>query len=661
MQLFAYGKKAFRDIKGQADSVNFVNSFRVMKLTALLLTTAFLHAAASGDAQKINLSLKNTPLEKAFVEIQKQSGYSFVYTAVQLQQFRPVTAEIKDADIEQALSICLKDQSFTFEIINNTLITLKLRNQLAYNEIKNSMEITNATFIDVRGKVLNESGDPVSGVSVTVKGTTISTITDANGQFSLSTVDKDAILMFTHVSMETFELKIKGKTELVISLKTKVTALGDVTVTVSTGYEDIPKERATGSFVKVDNAVLNQQVGTNILRRLDGVTSGVLFNVGKSNNNPQNTTNISIRGLSTINGPLDPLVILDGFIFEGDVNNINPNDIENVTILKDAAATSIWGARAGNGVILLTSKKGRYNQKLQVGFNSTVIVGEKPDLHSLTNITSSDYIDVEQQLYRNGYYDNLITNDNYYHNSFTPALEVFIQRTNGLISAQDSAAQITRLKAIDSRDEYLKYFYKNSVTKQYSLNFRGGSTNNAYLLSVGYDRNSSQTYEEFNKINIRLQSVYRPIKNLQVEINTYFTKSKITSGRPKYNSIKMAGRDVPYLRFVDDIGSPITIAPAYGNQYTDTAGAGLLLDWKYYPLEDYKHDRFTTNLDEIIANISARYQFAKSFNIDVRYQYQRQRSVNERLADIHSYSERDSIFVFCSLNRYSNSVRYIVP
>ena len=232
-------------------------------------------------------------------------------------------------------------------------------------------------------------------------------------------------MQFTSINMEPFELKVSGKTKLDISLKSKVTALGDVIVTVSTGYEDIPKERATGSFAKINNATLNQQTGTNILKRLDGVTSGLQFTVGKSNTNPQNKTNITIRGLSTINGPLDPLIVLDGFIYEGDINNINPNDIDNVTVLKDAVATSIWGARAGNGVIVISTKKGKYNQKLQIGFTSTVIVNSKPDLDYLPQMATSDYIDVEQFLFGKGYFNTRI---NRKYQGLTPAVGNFLKR-----------------------------------------------------------------------------------------------------------------------------------------------------------------------------------------------------------------------------------------
>ena len=139
------------------------------------------------------------------------------------------------------------------------------------------------------------------------------------------------------------------------------------------------------------------------MQRLDGVTSGLYVNIGKvdANNGIPVKTNISIRGFSTINGTLDPLIVLDNSIYEGDYNNINPNDVESVTVLKDAAATSIYGARGGNGVIVITTKKGTFNQKLRIGFSSIISITNKADLYSVSSMKSSDFVDVEQFLFSN--------------------------------------------------------------------------------------------------------------------------------------------------------------------------------------------------------------------------------------------------------------------
>jgi len=278
-----------------------------------------------------------------------------------------------------------------------------------------------AQTTETRGRIVNEQGEGAPNVSITIKGTNRSTTTNSQGEFVLTGLDNNATLIISSIGYEPMEFKPLGQSALTIRLKTRVSEMQEVEV-VSTGYQDIPKERSTGSFTKIDKATLNQQTGTNILDRLIGVTSGLLFDVNKEDGNPQNKTKISIRGLSTIHGPMDPLIVVDGFIYEGDIENINPNTIDNVTVLKDAAAASIWGARAGNGVIVISTKRGKFNQKLKVDVNANIIVTEKPDFFSLPEISSAEYIDLEQFLYRNNYFNGALNN---IYAAITPAVSIF--------------------------------------------------------------------------------------------------------------------------------------------------------------------------------------------------------------------------------------------
>jgi TonB-linked SusC/RagA family outer membrane protein len=626
---------------------------RVMKLTAFLLLVAFVQVSAKGLSQNVSITVKDAPLIKVFQSITKQTGFRFFYNQEQLHKSRPVSLHLKDVSLEEALALCFKNQPFTYSIVNKVIVVKE--KSLVKLSTENQSNVP-PPFIDVRGRVVNEKGEPVDGVSVGIKGTSTAVLTDVNGEFSLSSVDKDAILVFSHISMETFELKVSGKTELAISLKTKVSSLGDVQVVANTGYQTVKPNEMTGSLSVIDNKALNQQTGTNILNRLNNVTNGVYFNIGKVNQNPQNKTNISIRGLSTINGPLDPLIVLDNFIYEGDINNINPNDVESITILKDAAATSIWGSRAGNGVIVITTKRGKFNQKLKVGFNSNVILTDKPDVYYLSQISPADEIDVEQWIFNKGYFNSQISNTSN-RPALTPAVEIFLKRKNGLISASDSADQINFLKAIDSRDQYKKYFYQDAITQQYALNLSGGSNNVAWLISGAFDKNIGTLKSNFDKVNFRFKNSYKPIKNFLLDAEVYYTTSKAISGITP--GVTINNRIVPYLQFADDNGDFLAVSK-YRNGYLDTVGSGKLLDWKYYPLDDYKHDVTTSSLQEIVANLGINYQIIPSLRFSGNYQYQRQSLNTERLADLQSFYTRDLINNFAQINT-NGTVTYIIP
>jgi TonB-linked SusC/RagA family outer membrane protein len=521
-------------------------------------------------------------------------------------------------------------------------------------------QISKAQNITVKGKIVNEDNHPVIA-TVAVKGTKIATGTGQDGYFILKNVPPDAVLVISGVNIQTFEISIKGQSDLgILHAKNKVVQADEVVV-ANTGYQSLKPNEINGSVVVIDNKTLNRQVGTNILNRLNNVTSGLMFNIGKSNRNPQNNTNISIRGLSTINGPLDPLIVLDGFIYEGDINNINPNDVESVTILKDASAASIWGARAGNGVIVITTKSGHFNRRFEVSANADVIVGSKPDLFYPGQITTADYIDMEQFLFNQGYFDDQINYEPY--KPLTPAAAIFLSRRNGDINASDSAQQINALKKIDSRNDYNKYVYTNGITQQYSVNMTGGSNNNAFLASLGYDNNLSDLHATYKKLNVKIENTYRPVKNLQIGINAYYTNSDAVTGMQGYNNplTRVNGRTIPYFNLADQQGNPVSFPSKYSDAYVDTAGDGKLLDWKYYPLDDYKHSQTTTNLSELYAITSIKYKISNAFNIDLKYQYQLQQTVLEHLADMQSFEARDMINSFSQLDPATGVVTYIVP
>lgn len=521
--------------------------------------------------------------------------------------------------------------------------------------------MANAQTLTVSGTVTNEAGEQLSGVSIRVKGQTKVFQTGDNGRFSIPAVSLPVDLVFTSVGYQSRELNVSVyRGHLDIRLTADAAAMEEVTV-MSSGYQDIPKERATGSFVQVDNKMLQQQAGTNILKRLDGLTSSVLFETNKSNpNNPRSNLNISVRGLSTISGPLDPLVVVDGFIYEGSIENINPNDVENITVLRDAAASSIWGARAGNGVIVITTKRGKFNQKLQLGFSSNISISEKPDLYYLPRSSTADYLEVEQFLFHRGYFNNRINSTPF--QALSPAVEIFLQSRNGTLTAADSLAKINELKNIDSRQQYAKYFYTPALTQQYALNLRGGSEKNAYIFSVGYDNTRTENDGRGQRLNLKTENSFRPVARLNITIGAYLTFNRSASGRNLlYNQLLIDNRPLPYLRFADDQGHPLPVAHQLRDVYTDTAGAGKLLNWKYYPLEDYKHNRTQTTGQEIFAYTGLNYKVHRFVNLEMRYQYQRQDIKADQLADTGSFQMRNMINRFSQLNRTTGTVKYIVP
>jgi TonB-dependent SusC/RagA subfamily outer membrane receptor len=491
----------------------------IMKKITAFLMLACLLVSVSTLAQQITFSKKNVTLEELSKEIEKTTGFTLVYNSRFSSQIKPVTISVTNVTLQQLLDEYFKNQPYTYKFINK-LITLIPREDLPPSE----------RLVSIKGKIVNEQNEPIPGATIAIKGSNQQTSTNENGEFTLFGVNElNLNIEITSINYETQEINWQGEPELDIRLKQHISELSKVSV-VSTGYQKIIRDKTPGSFTKIDNELLNRRVSTNIIDRLEGITSGLIFN---RNINPSvNQSSISIRGRSTIFANANPLIVVDNFPYTGDINNINPNDVENITVLKDADAASIWGAYSGNGVIVITTKKGKYNQPLKLSFNSNVTVSAKPDQYYLPSMSSPDFIEVEQLLFDSGYYRGAELNPS--HPVLSPAVEIMIKKRDGDISASEAAAQLDVLKSQDRRKDLDKYFYRHGVNQQYALNASGGSYNNNYYFSVGYDKNlSTAVRNDFNRLTLTANNSFAWLKK-KLELNTgiIFTSSTARNNNP---------------------------------------------------------------------------------------------------------------------------------
>jgi TonB-linked SusC/RagA family outer membrane protein len=509
---------------------------------------------------------------------------------------------------------------------------------------------------NITGRVLNEAGAGLAGATIAVKSTRQTTLTGPLGEFSLTAARDSVQLEARYIGYQSKTFWAASSKPALVTLVPLQASLDTVKLHVSTGYQDIPKERATGSFSQVNNNLFNEQPGTTVLERLEAVASSVMVD-HLTNGSP----GLTVRGLSTIQGLRDVLVILDNFPYEGSLDNINPNDVESVTILKDAAAASIWGTRAGNGVVVITTKKARYNQPVKAEFSSTVTSLDAPDLFSRPQLSTSTMIDVEQYLYSKGYYNSQLTSNS--KPGISPVVDILAKKAAGTLSDIEAEAQINALRGRDVRNEFDNYFYRRGLKQQYALNISGGSKDVSWLFSTGYDKNKSVVSAGYDRLNLRLTNTWRPLRNLQAAAGIYYTSSTTTSGKPGWGDLQFPGGvQLPaYLSIADENGNPLPVAKNYNLNYLATAGGGKLLDWNYYPLTDYQHVRKTTAIQEITGNLNLNYRFFKWLSADFRYQYERQLSDGNTNQDADSYFTRDLINKYSQLNATTGVVTYKIP
>lgn len=331
----------------------FTKLFLIMKLTIVLLTVACMHVSANTLSQNISLDLRSVELKKALVTIEKKSPYRFLYSDAALPEDKKITISANNASLKEILDQILAGTTLSYKILQSNLVVLK--NDPSSLESINEQKIT--------GRVLSENGDPLIGVSVTVKGSKLGTVTDVAGNFSLSVPD-NAVLVFSSVGYESQEVSVSGKTTLTVTLKLSTKKLDEVVVI---GYGTASKRDLTGSIVRISGKEIADKPNVNPVASLQGKVAGLyVVNSGVPGAEPD----IRLRGTGSLSsGGTKPLYIVDG-IFNDNINYLNPADIESVEILKDPSSLAIFGVRGANGVIAITTKRAKAGQ-INVNFNST--------------------------------------------------------------------------------------------------------------------------------------------------------------------------------------------------------------------------------------------------------------------------------------------------
>lgn len=509
---------------------------------------------------------------------------------------------------------------------------------------------------ELRGKILSAAdSSSISGVSIAVNSK-VTTTTNANGEFTLKGLTATTALMIRSIGFRdtTFTVQTPFKVILIVYLQPVTNTLDEVVI--NTGYQTIPKERATGSFVTLSNQRLNEQISPDILGRIEAIGNGVT--VDRRGNSRDR---LMVRGLSTISGPRDPLIILDNFPYLGDLSNINPNDIENITILKDAAAASIWGSKAGNGVIVLTSKKATAGQDLKIMLNTNYTIGPKPDLFSKRMISSVSMIEVEQMLFDKGYYNSNIASSS--KPPLSPVVEMLAANRNGTLSTADLNQQLSVLRGIDVRRELLDKSYSDPINRQYALNMSGSGKSNLWTMSAGYDDNVSALDAKSTRLTLNSQNSIMLMKNVQLDVGLRLTNANMGGGKIGIDGLGVGtGATIyPYLQLAGADGTPLSIPHSYSQSYLNTlATTTQLMDWNYYPLTEHLRNNSTISTRDFTSNIALSYAFLKDFKASIRYQNEREVIRDNQLFDAENFMVRSAVNNFTQVDAAGN-LTYMVP
>lgn len=502
----------------------------------------------------------------------------------------------------------------------------------------------------LEGTVRDSQNDAVVGhATIRVKGIDQVFVTDREGAFKVVLpASEKFVLTVNSIGYEPLEMSLvpKDAENLVLRLHPSDNVLEEVEV--STGYQKLPKERATGSFEVVDEELFNRQIGTDVISRLDGIMPSLLFDKRAGDE-----SNMIMRGVASLGGSgnTGPLIVVDNFPFEGDIRSINPNDVESVSLLKDAAAASIWGARAGNGVLVITTKKGAFNSKWKVSATGNATVTDKPDIFYSQQMTSREFIEVERFLFEQGAFDAILNNRISYP-VVTPVVELLDQQREGMISDDELTKQLDILAGYDVRDDLYQYFYRLGLNQQYAVTLSGGGEQISTLFSVGYDANRSTAVgDATSRLNLSLQNSFRPLTGL--ELNFGMRYAAIQTQNNSQNNLQMgAGRQLyPYANLVDANGNPSIVPRDYRDGYlTDVEGRGHLLDWRYTPYEELSLADNISGSKNMLMNARVGYQFLKGLTAELNYQYEYQPVSSRTHYNERTYFARDLVNRFTHID-----------
>ncbi|RAK41179.1 UNVERIFIED_ORG: TonB-linked SusC/RagA family outer membrane protein [Chitinophaga ginsengisegetis] len=607
---------------------------KVMKLTMLLLTAAFLHVTAGSFAQQITFSGKNVPLEKAFSVIREQTGYLVVYNADLLKNARKVTVDARNMQLEAFLELAFREQPLKYVIRNNTiLVTGKPRPQQSPNPGQAGFAAAQLALL--KGTVVNEKGEPLPGVTILLKGSTRGTVTDDGGAFLLSgEVEDGATLIVKMIGYIQQEIAVNGRSDIRIALQADVRNLENVTI--STGYKKIPKYQLTGAASVVTQKEYDQRVAVtgNFLESLEGKVPGLVYN--------SQSGELSIRGVSTFDAVKKPLIVVDGFPTEIDLNTINPIDIVSISVLRDAAAAAIYGVRASNGVIVVETRRGK-SGKAKFSLRATTALQQSPDFDYLKFAGAKEFVSLQEAQFRRANPNEISYTA--YDRPMPPAYAILFDEQQKRITAEVARQRLDSLGSYDNTQEYENLYFRTRQATNLNLDVSGGNEKSTYLLGVNYIAEQPVNVgSKNNQLILNFANTYQFSNRLKMDFRGVYSHAESEKG-----TTAPINDFYPYEKLADANGNPLAVAQGVNRDYlnygvnrqrNDRLIALGLYDQLYYPYRELTAN--TTKINTNAFRVQARLEgkITDWMSAEVGGNYERQQGIQDNFLDEQSYTVR---------------------
>jgi TonB-linked SusC/RagA family outer membrane protein len=587
-----------------------------------------LSATVYSQHAKVSLTLDGVTLEEFFKSINEQTGLYFICPSGLCEGVGTVSIVTLDEELPGVLERVLHKKGLSYKMHDDVIVIVK--GAPLYQQQRVATR-------PVRGVVHDKENKPLAGVNVVVKGTTVGVATDRDGRFEIVVpADPSLVLRFSFIGMTTREVTIGEQSNLSITLEFSDEALGEVVVT---GYQVISRERATGAFDIIDTRHVDKPT-SNIATALVGTVSGVNARLDV-NGDPT----FEIRGQTRLDATgNEPLVVVDGFAVERNFRDINPNDVETIHILKDAAAASIWGARAANGVIVITTKRGKRGTGkggVNVELTASLKYAPKIDLaYARSQPSTEEFIEYEKISF-NSWSASMVSDTRFSHGSYSPVQEALLEHYFGYISEQERDKRIEAVKKFDNNEQIKKYILQNPFTRQYNLNVSSANERMNNMLSLMYEKNDAYLKgNDYYKISAGYKTSVHLFPWLTFNFSGNYIHNLAASNSTGIPAI------APYEMLVNPDGSRAAIANTYYSpnleRYVPTEKFPYA-DWTYNPITE------TESRDITVKTISARVQAGLTFklidglSIDSKVQHENIYTFNRSFYSEESFTVRSAV------------------
>ncbi|MGE7774198.1 SusC/RagA family TonB-linked outer membrane protein [Chitinophaga sp. NPDC101104] len=614
-----------------------------MKLTIILMVMACLHVSANTYSQdtKVTLRLNDVSVQQLFNSIEKKTDYRFVFSNDVIPRNYRVSIDVQNTAVSEVLSHALGRTLLDFRMLENDMIVVADRRAISQ-------------MVRVEGRVTDASGEPLEGVSISVKGSSGGTFSGRNGEFALNVPSGNSDLVFSYVGLETQVVPVNGRKTISVVMKGART-LGTVTV-VNTGFQQLNKERATGSFGYIDKEQLARP-STNIGSRIIGTTAGVQAKLDVDGN-----PTFEIRGKSSLYATAAPLVVVDGFPINGDFSTINPNDVESITVLKDAAAASIWGARSANGVIVVVTKRGQRNTPLRIDFSAFTKMGGKMDLDYVNpRATSAETVDYETRSFNKWSARTNPGSIPYSQYAWSSATVALSEHFLGYMTAAEKDAVLAGLSRQSNKQQIRDLLLNKPATQQYNLSLSGSSGRMTNMVSLLFEKNKSNFKNTgYEKYLLNFRSVANVTKWLDLNIGGMLNYHKADSSGITLADIQGLS---PYDMLQNPDGSFTDIQQYYVPILKRSVPTARFpyADWTYNPAREINSRKLTrTQLNaRVMAGLTVK--LMKGLSLDSKFQYEFFNNFIRGLYDENSFYVRRRVNEATSWNQTTGMLLPNIP